>query len=58
MLRNSDSLNYDDGSRYMLMANIESDLIKMITEARSSEKRAGDISRDSVKHIDNKGRKR
>ncbi len=56
MIWDSVIINNDDGSRYMIMANIESEIIRKITGARSSEKRAGDISRDSVKHIDNRGR--
>ena len=55
-LRDSVNLCNDDGSRYMLMKNIESDIINRITEARSCEKRAGEISRENSQHIDNKGR--
>lgn len=55
-LRDSAILENDDGSIYVLMRSLESDIIQKIRDVRSSEKRAGDIFRDSVKHIDNKGR--
>ncbi len=55
-LRDSVNLEVDDGSRHMLMKNIESDIIYRITQARCDEKRAGDISRETTQHIDNKGR--
>lgn len=55
-LRDSVNLEADDGSRHILMKNIESDIIRRITKARCNEKRAGDISRETAQHIDNKGR--
>ncbi len=56
LLRDSVNLSSDDGSGDMLMKAIESDIVRKITEARSSEKRAGEISREAAMHIDNKGR--
>lgn len=56
LLRDSVNLSNDGGSINMLMKNIESDIISRITEARRCEKRSGSINRESVQHIDKKGR--